>query len=401
MAKRAARESKDGADSLMGRASVTAAPLPKVEEAVRPPAPVPLSSLLGQDRASGILMDALRADRVHHAWIFHGPAGVGKCTAAAAFAAMLLDPTTAAGLSGEIEADPESATQQMLRAGSHPDLHYLAKELATFSRFDSVRNSKQKFIGTDLTQEFLIEPLTRTGRAPAGARATKVAIVDGADLMNREAQNRMLKTLEEPGAGVVIILVTSAEEELLPTIRSRCQRVYFGPLGRVDMDRWIARRGLDLPPDELSWLREFAAGSPGALLEAHSSGLFGWWTRLAPMLDASARGEHVATMGPLMEELTKAYAAGVVDQNPSASKDAANRSGTEAILRLVAHWARQRLRASVRQGGEPDGTALSAIDLIRAAEREADANVAMIFVFEKLSAELAAAGRGDALSPAH
>jgi DNA polymerase-3 subunit delta' len=392
MAKRAPRDAKEDGASFMGRGPVTAAPLPKVDSSFRPPVPLPLSALLGQDRASGILVDSLRSDRVHHAWIFHGPAGVGKCTAAAAFASLLLDPTTAAGLSGEIAPDPESTTQQMLSAGTHPDFHYIAKELATYSRLDSVRNSKQKVIGTDLTLEFLIEPLSRTGRAPTGARATKVAIVDEADLMNREAQNRMLKTLEEPGTGVVIILVTSAEDQLLPTIRSRCQRVYFGPLGRVDLDRWIARRGLDLPADELGWLRDFASGSPGALLKAHDAGLFAWWTRLVPMLEASARGEHVAALGPAMAELSEAHAKRVVGENESASKDSANRAGMEMILRIVAHWARQRLRASVSAGvgAAVDPVAMRTTDLIRAAERESDGNVNMVFVFEKLSAEIAA-----------
>lgn len=388
MAKRTPRDSKGESASFMGRGPMTAAPLPKVDAAFRPPVPMPLAGLLGQERAAGILMDSLRADRVHHAWIFHGPAGVGKCTAAAAFASLLLDPTTKAGLSGEIAPDPESNTQQMLRAGTHPDLHYVVKELASYSRLDSVRNSKQKVIGTDMTMEFLIEPLMRTGRAPAGARATKVAIVDEADLMSPEAQNRMLKTLEEPGVGVVLILVTSAEDQLLPTIRSRCQRVYFGPLGRVELDRWIARRGLDLPPDELSWLREFAAGSPGALLKAHEAGLFGWWARLGPMLEASARGEHVAALGPTMAELSEAHAKRVVGEHENASKESANRAGMELILRIVAHWARQRLRSRI--GGGVDAVALRTTDLIRAAERESDANVNMVFVFEKLSAEIAA-----------
>jgi hypothetical protein len=134
MAKRAPRDAKEDGASFMGRGPVTAAPLPKVDSSFRPPVPLPLSALLGQDRASGILVDSLRSDRVHHAWIFHGPAGVGKCTAAAAFASLLLDPTTAAGLSGEIAPDPESTTQQMLSAGTHPDFHYIAKELATYSR---------------------------------------------------------------------------------------------------------------------------------------------------------------------------------------------------------------------------------------------------------------------------
>jgi hypothetical protein len=365
----------------------------RAAESIRPPGPMALSSLFGQSRAASVLTDAVRCGRVHHAWIFYGPSGIGKRAAAGAFASLLLDPTTAEGLSGELGPDPDSAAQKLLEAGTHPDLHYLVKEMATFSREDSVRNSKQKVIGTDLVLEFLVEPLQRTGRAPAGARAGKVAIVDDADLMSIEAQNRLLKTLEEPGEGTVLILVTSAEDRLLPTIRSRCQRVYFAPLSRADMDRWIARSAIDIPPADLAWLRDFAEGSPGALIEARDAGLTNWWSTLVPMLEASARGQHVAALGPAMEAIAKSHAEAVHERSgKSASKEAANRAASDMLLKLIAHWARQRLRTALSGGGEVDRVSMRTTDLIREAEAQADANVNLLFVFEKLSAELAAIG---------
>jgi DNA polymerase-3 subunit delta' len=155
---------------------------------------------------------------------------VGKFTTALAFAAVILDPSSQPDLSGVIEPDPESASQQLLAAGTHPDLHIITKELAVVSRVDSVRDSKQRNIAKAVLEEFLLEPAARTG-SMNGALASKVFIVDEAELIDGVGQNSLLKTLEEPAPGSVIILVTANEERLLPTIRSRCQRVGFAPLG--------------------------------------------------------------------------------------------------------------------------------------------------------------------------
>src|SRR6266853_6522241 len=84
---------------------------PKRPEIPPAPRPLPLSGIIGQDQAVSGLRAAVQSGRIHHAWVFHGPTGVGKFTTALAFAALILDPTSAPDLSGQIEPDPQSQTQ--------------------------------------------------------------------------------------------------------------------------------------------------------------------------------------------------------------------------------------------------------------------------------------------------
>ena len=92
-----------------------------------------MDTILGQDRAVDILHAALRSERMHHAWIFSGPKGVGKLTCAVELARLLLDPDAGPDLSGRLSVDPEGKTSRLIAADSHPDLHVIRKELALFS----------------------------------------------------------------------------------------------------------------------------------------------------------------------------------------------------------------------------------------------------------------------------
>lgn len=362
------------------------------------PSPVPLTAILGQDRAIATLDAALRSGRLHHAWIFHGPPGVGKFTTALAFAAVLLDPTSEAGLSGGIEPDPASQVQRLLSAGTHPDLHIITKELSVFSEDADVRKSKQVTIPKEVVDAHLLQPagLAPTLRHATPPRATKVFIIDEAELLDRSptnapTQNAILKTLEEPPAGTVIILVTSSEERLLPTIRSRCQRVGFCPLEAGAMRNWIAARGLELEPRQRDWLIGFSEGSPGVLLSALEGGFYAWAQALEPMLDAARKGVYDPELGPAMAKLADDWAKSWVEANELASKESANRAGARWIFRLLT----SRLRLGLRGGDEAERHA-AAIDLVRQAERRLDSNVQMGFVMESLSAELSGLFAGEA-----
>lgn len=371
-----------------------------------PPSPRRLGEIVGQDRAVAALRAGLRSDRIHHAWIFHGPPGVGKFTTALAFAAIILDPSTTAILSGDIEPDSDSAVQRLLAAGTHPDLHIVTKELAVVSREASVRTSKQRNIAKDVLEEFLIEPATRTGGASTGGIASKVFIIDEAELLDLRGQNALLKTLEEPAPGSVIILVTSSEERLLPTIRSRCQRVAFTPLNDDDMLQWLkspaARQqepgdgllGLEsggvlssLDASTRDWLLSYAGGSPGVAHVALSTGLVEWHRTLAPMLSDLDHGRFSIDLGPTMAKLADDWAQAWVDRpgNENASKEAANRAAARQMFRLIAEHYRRRLR----KGESAPETAVAAIDLVTQAERQADTNVQALFVMENLVGQLA------------
>ncbi|MBI1190937.1 MAG: hypothetical protein GC200_09690 [Tepidisphaera sp.] len=346
------------------------------------PAPIALSALIGHDRAAKVLQDAMRSGRIHHAWIFHGPAGVGKCTAALAFGAVLLDPTSAPGLSGEIAPDPDSQTQRLLASGTHPDLHLVVKELAKFHDDATVRSRKLASIPIDVLRDFVLAPGALNASVRSEAMASKVFIIDEAELLNIAGQNALLKFLEEPPERTVIILVTSAEEYLLPTIRSRCQRVFFGSLSDADLRRWARGAGLELPAEQEAWLLEFASGSPGMLAAAITENLAAWWEKLSPLLARADKGEYAAELGPAMHELIDAWAKDFADKDDNNSKELGNRMACERMLRLVAAHLRRGLSRT-----DP-ARAADRLDAIRQAERALDSNVNMLFVFERLAAEI-------------
>jgi DNA polymerase-3 subunit delta' len=143
----------------------------------------------------------------------------------------------------------------MVDHGGHPDLH----------RLGPVGPGRQVVIGgpeagyrgiRDLIAELALLPVE------GGAR---VAIVDGADRMNEDAQSALLKTLEEPPVGVVIVLCADQETRLLPTVRSRCARVRLGLVGSRDIEMIVGDHDLADPP-LAARLGRLAAGRPGLAL---------------------------------------------------------------------------------------------------------------------------------------
>lgn len=392
MAKRAKSKSESGG-TFADR--VKDVPPPPATRAY--PAPVALGSILGQDHALHILRSAIAADRIHHAWIFHGPKGVGKFTAALAFAAMIMDPTTAPGLTGEAAPDPESPVARMLAAGTHPDLHVITKELARYHDDASVRDSKQRTIAKEVVEEHLIIPATKAPQVRNDAKAAKVFIVDEAELLDRSTshaptQNSILKTLEEPDGKTVIILVTSSVDRLLTTIRSRSQQVRFGPLDPTAMKHWLANQDLGVDRDHAAWLIQHAEGSPGELLAAKDLGLYAWHQELAPMLASASRGKYVLGLGPKIAELIESAAEAAVKANPQASKEAANRAAASRLFKLISRFFRDQLRTGLPRNVDATyhDVACRAIDAVRKAEQLLDAQVNLAFVGEWLSAELVA-----------
>lgn len=357
--------------------------------------PISLSAVIGQDRAIAALRTSINSGRIHHAWVFHGPPGVGKFTTALAFAAIILDGSSAKTLAGEIEPDPDSAVAKLLGAGTHPDLHIVTKELAAISREPQIRDSKQRNIAKEVLEEFLIEPASRTRSSGGQAMASKVFIIDEAELIDARGQNTLLKTLEEPPVGSVIMLVTANPEKLLPTIRSRSQPVAFAPLGEREMKKCLTGAGVDLVSLNAgvhAWLMSFSDGSPGIARLALETGLPEWYTTLTPMLGELDDGRFPIDLGPAIAKLIDEWAQAWVDRpgNDNASKDAANKAAARLMFRLLADHFRARLRAGAGKSAAEHVMVrdLAALDHVREAERQFDANVQGLFVFDNLAASL-------------
>lgn len=353
------------------------------------------NDVLGQQHALDILRAAAASDRVHHAWIFSGPQGVGKQLTAEAFAALVLDPTTEPNLTGQLEPDPTSETQRLIASGAHPDLHIITKELARFSDDKKIRDRKLTTIPKDVIDQHLLKPIALAPTISTSARASKVFIIDEAELLDRSitnapVQNSILKTLEEPPPGSLIILITSADDRLLPTIRSRCQRVVFQPLCRDDLNTWRERHLPDVDPDEWSWLRDFCDGSPGQALLAHQTHLHLWASEIDPLLDQADAGRFPPNLGSTLASCIDDWAKTWVKDHPGASKEAANHAATGHMLSMIARRARLALRQAATDHDEPaQNRALKIIDTLTMSQRDVSANVPLAHAMEHLAAQLA------------
>lgn len=352
-----------------------------------------MDHILGQQRALDTLASALRSGRLHHAWIFHGPPGVGKFTTALAFARVLLCPHAQPNPSGQVAACGRCESCRLADAGTHPDLHVVVKELARFSEDRSTRERKLTQLPVDVLRTALLEPVTRT----AALRHGKVFVIDEAELINEPGQNLLLKTLEEPPADTYLILVTAREPLLLTTIRSRCQRVAFGPLGDDVVERRLAERGSDLSAAQRRAVARFAAGSLGAAELAVTYGLHQWTDDLDAVLDAMIAGRFPTDMGADMAQKIDAFAAAWVESHENASKDAANRQGAGMMLGLLASLLRERLaQAAAGRGADGDPLAAeaalepyaAAIDALSTAEAELGSNVNLALVCDHLASLL-------------
>lgn len=164
------------------------------------------------------LTAAIETDSVSHAYLFHGPRGVGKARAARAFAAALL---------ADGAPDPETAAARTLR-NSHADLTWVAPSGAHEMLIDDIA-----------------EPVVRGATRTPMEGARRVFVLERVETMSADVANRLLKTLEEPAAYAHFILLTSEPERVLPTVVSRCQAVRFDPIAPAQVAELLRAEGVD------------------------------------------------------------------------------------------------------------------------------------------------------------
>jgi DNA polymerase-3 subunit delta' len=202
-----------------------------------------LDTVRAQDTAVATLRRALATGRVHHAYLFDGPEGVGKERTAFGLAQALVCERRREGESaacGECRACARAVPREGEARPVHPDVVVLERGLydpAALGR----RTPETQDISIDQVRTLV---LARAAFAPHEGRA-KVFIVRRAEELSTSAANALLKTLEEPGARTHFILLSAMAEGLLPTIRSRAQRVRFGALPDAIVEDLLAARGVD------------------------------------------------------------------------------------------------------------------------------------------------------------
>jgi DNA polymerase-3 subunit delta' len=200
------------------------------------------SEIIGQQKPLETLRAALAHGRLHHAYLFLGPEGVGKRTIGLALARAIHCDEMADDFCGHC------VNCLRIQSGNHPDVRLI----------EPIAGKKEISIQQIRTIEKELSFRAFSGK--------KIAIIDPATLMNLSAQNALLKTLEEPPPDSLLILVASNAGGLLPTVRSRCLRIAFGPLHRELIAGYLAAKQT-MTQDDAQLVAAMSMGSLGAALD--------------------------------------------------------------------------------------------------------------------------------------
>jgi DNA polymerase III subunit delta' len=216
--------------------------------------------LCGHDEAVDALRRAIASGHLAHAYLFVGPKGVGKETLAWRLAQTLVSPRT------DDPTVPDRTTKVAMRleSGSLPDVDRIAtRGLCDESGHDHEADNS---VGIRICQ---IRRMERLASMAPYASSRRVFIIDSADDLQLQAAHALLKTLEEPPAGVLILLLARDPDALLPTIRSRCQEVILRPLPREALQRALIEHG-GVSPEAAPGLARLARGRYGLAMQMHA-----------------------------------------------------------------------------------------------------------------------------------
>ena len=297
--------------------------------------------IVGHDGLKTQFQRGLSRGRLSGTFLFVGPGGIGKRTFAREIAKALLcegegASSPGAGTTPRTAACDDCAACRLVAADNHPDL-------LTVQRIPNKnRLLLEQFIGEEgkrgrsgLCYEISLKPFRGT---------RKIAIIDDADLLGIEAANALLKTLEEPPPGSLIILIATSEQRQLPTIRSRSQIVRFAPLSPVELARVIANCGLlEEFEEQKDRICSSAAGSVELALELSDGDVLEFretWLN------------QLATLDPAADRFANRVGQ-FVDQ---AGKDAASR---RLRIQLLSDFAIEFFQAWLREVARPTDAAFA------------------------------------------
>jgi len=205
-----------------------------------------LDAIAGNERARAELKRAVEGGTPAHAYLFSGPPGVGKTAAAYAFALDLL----------------EAAGSAVVNA-AHPDLWFEDSD-AEWISIDVIRRGGKTGVaaGEEAQPGVPAQPLQAFLSLRGLHSNRRVAVLARAERLREDAAAPLLKTIEEPPEGAVLVLCAEAVDLLPQTIRSRCRHVEFQRLSDAELQAWLEARGAHLAPAAL----RFARGAPGHAL---------------------------------------------------------------------------------------------------------------------------------------
>ena len=208
------------------------------------------SEIVGHEQIIEHLQNAIEADKVSHAYILNGPDKAGKMMIAKAFAQTLQCEK------GGLEPCMECHSCKQAMSGNQPDIIYVRHEKSNTISVDDIR--------TQINNDIVVKPYSSK---------RKIYIVDEAEKMNQQAQNALLKTIEEPPAYAVLLLLTTNADTFLPTILSRCVRLNLKAVRDEEIKDFLMKKH-QLPDYQADVCVAFAQGNVGKAIQLASSDSF-------------------------------------------------------------------------------------------------------------------------------
>ena len=220
----------------------------------------------GQDKAIELLVSGIKQKRLAHAYLFAGPESIGKGKAAQTLAKTLNCEEE------KLDSCDKCPSCRKIDNGNHPDVHWISPE----GRGDIIKIEKIRWLRQNISLK------------PYEAKA-KFYIIDKAHKMNDAASNALLKTLEEPPANSILILISQNPERLFYTIKSRCQTIRFKSMNPNEL-AGILKERLQLSDDAGSFLACFSSGRIGNAIALKEKNIPEWKNRLIDTLINDASG---------------------------------------------------------------------------------------------------------------
>jgi DNA polymerase-3 subunit delta' len=336
-----------------------------------------LAEIAGQPHAVATLRRTLAAGRVPHAYLFEGPRGCGKRTAALGLALALLCPDEPAVGCGRCEICRRASE------GRHPDVWIL--DLADLPDLARERGAESQ-VG------FMRERVFPYALARPHEAKARVLVLKNADEMRPDVSNALLKTLEEPHADVYLVLTTAAPDRLLPTVRSRAQRVRFSALTAPILVGLATARGAEPARAELA--AALAWGSASRLLELLEGGDedAAAWEAVCDLRRAAGRADLTAVLdaaAKLGDKETKAGLPGILSLLAMTYRDALTAAvGAEELVWLRGRLDEIRVLAAVARRGAGGHHVRRALAATIEAGAALTANVNPTLLLERLILDL-------------
>ncbi|WP_257550170.1 DNA polymerase III subunit delta' [Sphingopyxis sp. DBS4] len=213
-------------------------------------------TLIGHSEAEKAFLEAWQGGRLHHAWLLAGPQGMGKGAFAARVARFLATHGRAgAGQAITLDDPGDTAASKLVEAGNHPEIIPLARQ----------PKDKGKELARNITID-QVRGVIRRLHLSLSLGDWRVIIVDAVDDLETDGANALLKTLEEPPAQTLFLLVSHSPGRLLPTIRSRCRILRFQPVEHDVMTSWLHDLRPMIDMAELRAIVSASGGVPGKAL---------------------------------------------------------------------------------------------------------------------------------------